>query len=143
MSILFAAVLIAAPLAPLAQEAPARPSPRRPATGAGPTSSGPEVVTMFNQVVRNWRVRCDDPNFVRQRIQFDLRVDADGRIVSGPTPVNPQEDPYWQAAAAEAREALLATAPFDVPAGFQGGVYRPTFNAEGMCQNRQAPPDKP
>lgn len=120
-----------------------RPSPSRRLRGVGPAGSGPQIVAMFNQVVPNWRVRCDDPNFVRQRVQFDLTLDAEGRIVSGPTPVNPQDDPHWQAAAAGAREALTATAPFDVPTGFRGGFYRPTFNAERACRNRQASPDEP
>ena len=32
--------------------------------------------------------------------------------------------------------ALRQTAPFDVPQGFPGGVYRPTFNTERACRNR-------
>ena len=35
-----------------------------------------------------------------------------------------------------ALRALRQTAPFDVPQGFPGGVYRPTFNTERACRNR-------
>ena len=85
------------------------------------------AVGIFNQVYPHWRLRCDDPGFVRERIQFDVTLDSEGRIVSGPTMVRPQDDADWRATAESARLALIAAAPFDVPDGFPGGRYRPTF----------------
>ena len=42
----------------------------------------------------------------------------------------------YRAAADGALRALRQTAPFDVPQGFPGGAYRPTFNTERACRNR-------
>lgn len=92
-----------------------------------------EAAHIFPQVYRHWRLRCEDPDFVRARIQFDVTLDRQGRIVDGPTVVNPRNDPYWRAAADGARYALISAAPFDVPEGFAGGRYRPTFNPARAC----------
>ena len=92
-----------------------------------------EAAHIFPQVYRHWRLRCDDPNFVRERIQFDVTLDAEGRIVSGPTVVRPRDDADWRATADTARVALISAAPFDVPEGYTGGRYRPTFNAARAC----------
>ena len=40
------------------------------------------------------------------------------------------------ASAAEALRALRATAPFEVPRGFTGGRYRPTFLTARACRGR-------
>ena len=42
----------------------------------------------------------------------------------------------YRSAADGALRALRQTAPFDVPQGFPGGAYRPTFNTERACRNR-------
>ena len=97
------------------------------------SSSDLAAAPIFLQVFPHWRLRCDDPDFVRQRIQFDVTLDGEGRIVSGPTPVRPRDDAAWLAAAEDARIALLAAAPYDVPEGFGGGRYRPTFNPARAC----------
>ena len=91
------------------------------------------AVGIFNQVYPHWRLRCDDPAFVRERIQFDVTLDSEGRIISGPTVVRPRDDADWRATAESARIALIAAAPFEVPDGFPGGRYRPTFNAARAC----------
>ena len=58
------------------------------------------------------------------------------RITRGPTLVNPQSSSVYRAAADGALRALRQIAPFDVPDGFPGGAYRPTFNTERACRNR-------
>lgn len=110
-------------LAPLAVGPARAPDPRIAA----------EAVVIFNQVFRHWGLRCDDPQFVSERIQFDVVLDREGRIISGPTPVNPQDDAAWRATAESARIALIASAPFDVPENYAGGRYRPTFNPARAC----------
>jgi hypothetical protein len=67
---------------------------------------------------------------------MDVTLSPDGRITSGPTLRNPQSNSVYRAAADGALRALRQTAPFDVPAGFPGGAYRPTFNTERACRNR-------
>jgi glyoxylase-like metal-dependent hydrolase (beta-lactamase superfamily II) len=80
--------------------------------------------------------RCDIPGADQLRIQVELTLSADGRITRGPTLVNPQSSSVYRAAADGALRALRQTAPFDVPQGFPGGAYRPTFNTERACRNR-------
>ena len=94
------------------------------------------AVGFFNQVYPNWILPCDIPCADELRIQVDLTLSADGRITRGPTLVNPQSSAVYRAAADGALRALRQTAPFDVPTGFPGGQYRPTFNTERACANR-------
>lgn len=135
--------LIAAMIVALAgQDAAPPPAPARPAHSldlvplpapATERRLGEEAVGVFNQVFPHWRLRCDDPGFVRERIQFDVTLDSEGRIVAGPTVVRPRDDADWRATAETARMALISAAPFDVPEGFVGGRYRPTFRPDRAC----------
>lgn len=124
---------------------PPRPTPNRgrPATGqqgSGQASqaTGPQITAIFNQVYDNWNVFivCNMPGGNELRIQMDVTLSPDGRITRGPTLVNPQSSAVYRSAADEAMRALRQTAPFDVPTGFPGGAYRPTFNTERACANR-------
>lgn len=153
----------ARPTPPRETPAPARPAPARPQPGldldalAGPPrptqntgrpatgqqgsgqasqATGPQITAIFNQVYPNWILPCDIPGANELRIQVDLTLSPDGRITRGPTLVNPQSSAVYRAAADGALRALRQTAPFDVPAGFPGGAYRPTFNTERACANR-------
>ena len=123
---------------------PPRPATRpgtRPATGqqgqgAASQATGPQVTAIFNQVYPNWILPCDIPGARDLRIQMDVTIDRNGRITDGPTLIGVRSDPVWRAAADGALRALRQTAPFDVPQGFEGGRWRPSFNTERACQNR-------
>ena len=122
---------------------PTRPTNNRgrPATGqqgAGTASqaTGPQITAIFNQVYPNWILPCDIPGADQLRIQVELTLSADGRITRGPSLINAQSSNVYRAAADGALRALRQTAPVDVPQGFPGGVYRPTFNTERACRNR-------
>ena len=93
---------------------------------------------MFEQVYPNWNVFvvCDMEGGDDLRIQFDVTLSPDGRITEGPTLVGARGNQVYQAATAEALRALRATAPFDVPSGFTGGRYRPTFLTARACRGR-------
>ena len=67
---------------------------------------------------------------------MDLTLSPDGRITAGPTLRNARSDTVYRAAADGALRAIRQTAPFDVPAGFPGGAYRPVFVTERACRNR-------
>lgn len=98
------------------------------------------AVSIFQQTAKHWSLPCDLPAVRRHSVQFDIVLDRRGRIVSGPTPVRPQlDDPDWRAASARARVALISAAPFEVPADFPGGAYRPTFFAERACAAADEP----
>ncbi len=98
-------------------------------------------VAAFQQVYGAWALDCDDPGFLGHRIQFDISLDAGGRIIDGPTLVRPRNDAGWRRAAESARRALLRSAPYQTPAGFTGGDYRPTFDTSRACA-RAAEPDE-
>lgn len=108
------------------------------ADGASGQTSGPVISSMFEQVYPNWNVFvvCDMEGGDDLRIQFDVTLSADGRIVDGPDLVGARGNSVYQAATAEALRALRATAPFDVPRGFTGGRYRPTFLTARACRGR-------
>ncbi|WP_298162591.1 hypothetical protein [Brevundimonas sp.] len=123
--------------------------PRRPAPTPGPRAptgqqgrgqaaqaTGPQLTAIFNQVYPNWTLPCDIPGANQLRIEMDVTLSADGRITAGPTLRSPRSDPVYRAAADGALRAIRQTAPFDVPAGFPGGAFRPTFNTERACRNR-------
>ncbi|WP_174087058.1 cell envelope integrity protein TolA, partial [Brevundimonas vesicularis] len=104
--------------------------------GAASQATGPQITAIFNQVYPNWILPCDIPGADQLRIQVELTLSADGRITRGPSLINAQSSNVYRAAADGALRALRQTAPFDVPQGFPGGVYRPTFNTERACRNR-------
>ena len=115
-----------------------RPAAGQQGRGAAPQATGPQITAIFNQVYSHWNVfiACSMPGGDDLRIQMDVTLSATGRITSGPTLVNPRSDPVYRAAADEALRAMRAAAPFDVPDGFEGGAYRPSFNTERACRNR-------
>jgi hypothetical protein len=67
---------------------------------------------------------------------MDVTLDEQGRITAGPNLIGARSDPVWRAAADGAVRAIRQTAPFDVPAGFPGGRFRPTFVTERACRGR-------
>ena len=108
------------------------------AVQAAPASQAPgepevQAAAAFGQVYRNWNVHCSIPGIRDMRISFDVELDANGAIVGQPVLVRLRNTPAYQAAAHSALRALLDSAPFDVPEGFQGGHYRPTFVPGRVC----------
>ncbi|PZT99401.1 MAG: hypothetical protein DI624_05225 [Brevundimonas sp.] len=113
-----------------------RPATGQQGAGTAAQATGPQITAIFNQVYPNWILPCDIPGADQLRIQVELTLSADGRITRGPSLINAQSSNVYRAAADGALRALRQTAPFDVPQGFPGGVYRPTFNTERACRNR-------
>lgn len=133
MMLLTALLLATAPF----QEAPAspHPSPDHPNLGQSvpPPASGAAVTRIFSQVYVNWQLNCDVPGIRELSIAFDVELDSNGGLVGRPVPVRPQNTPVYRAAQASALKALVDSSPFDVPEGYQGGHYRPTFNLARAC----------
>jgi hypothetical protein len=113
-----------------------RPAAGQTGRGSAPQATGPQITAIFNQVYPNWILPCDIPGARDLRIQMDVTLDERGRITDGPTLIGARSDSVYRAAADGAVRALRQTAPFDVPDGFPGGAYRPTFNTERACRNR-------
>jgi outer membrane biosynthesis protein TonB len=136
------------PTAPLDLDALA--GPRRPAPAPGPRAptgqqgtgraaqaAGPQIAgAILQQASRNWTILCDIPGGADMRVTMDVTLGQDGSITRGPTLVNPSNDPAWRAQADGALRAMRQTAPFDVPQGFPGGSFRPTFTTARECRNR-------
>ena len=114
----------------------ARPATGQQGAGQAPQATGPQLAAIFNQVYPNWTLPCDIPGADQLRIEMDVTLSPDGRITAGPTLRNARSDSVYRAAADGAMRAIRQTAPFDVPAGFPGGAFRPTFNTERACRNR-------
>lgn len=113
-----------------------RPATGQQGAGRAPQATGPQLAAIFNQVYPNWTLPCDIPGANQLRIEMDVTLSPDGRITAGPTLRNPRSDAVYRAAADGALRAIRQTAPFEVPAGFPGGPFRPTFNTERACRNR-------
>lgn len=113
-----------------------RPATGQQGRGQAAQASGPVITAIFNQVYDNWSPPCQTPGARDLRVQMDVTLDERGRITSGPTLVGSQNNPVWRAVADGAIQALIRTAPFDVPGDFPGGSYRPSFNMERACRNR-------
>lgn len=123
---------------------PRRPAPTpgpRPATGQqgrgqAAQATGPQLMASFNNVYGVWNPPCQTPGVTEMRVQMDVTLAPNGRISSGPRLVSPQAGNVWQAVASGAMQALIASQPFDVPPGFEGGTYRLNFNTERACRFR-------
>jgi hypothetical protein len=124
--------------------------PRRPSTNPGraPTgqqgtgqaaqASGPQLAALGRQVTPNWNVRvvCDLPGGDALTIRVRVRLDASGRIQGTPAIEGSSSDPAWRAAADSLMQALRATSPFDVPAGFAAQEVPFRFDTARPCGNR-------
>ncbi|MCS6627856.1 hypothetical protein N0B44_33640 [Roseibacterium beibuensis] len=121
-----------APISTLQRRVPLT-GPGTPPDGSVEMQPGAEAFGIFSQAFAHWRLRCDDPDFVRERIQVDVTLDSEGRIVAGPTVIRPRDNTYWRATAETARIALIAASPFEVPDDYAGGRYRPIFNPARAC----------
>ncbi|MDP3403301.1 MAG: hypothetical protein Q8S03_01345 [Brevundimonas sp.] len=126
---------LAGPRRPVPTQGPRAPTGQQ-GQGQAPQATGPQLTAIFNQVYPNWTLPCDIPGANALRIEMDVTLAPDGRISSGPTLRNARSDSVYRAAADGALRAIRQTAPFDVPAGFPGGSYRPVFVTERACRNR-------
>lgn len=122
---------------------PRRPTPNvgRPATGqqgAGTASraTGPQLAALGAQVTPNWNLNCDLPGMDALVIRVTVRLTADGQIVGSPRLEQPRSDASWRAAADAMLRALRATAPFDVPRGFEAQDVPFRFETARQCANR-------
>lgn len=122
---------------------PTRPTNNRgrPATGqtGGGTASratGPQLAALGAQVTPNWNLNCDLPGMDSLVIRVKVRLTADGQIVGSPQLEQPRNDATGRAASDAMLRALRATAPFNVPAGFQAQEVPFRFETARQCGNR-------
>lgn len=122
--------------------------PRRPASTTGeraPTGqrgqgqasrAQGQTIDWAGQVYPNWVLNCDVLGADQLRIQMVVTISSSGQITGGPTLSAPRSDPVWRATADSAIRAIRASAPFEVPEGFEGGTQRLNFRVDQACRNR-------
>ncbi len=104
--------------------------------GAAPRATGPQLAALGAQVTPNWNINCDMPGMDDLVIRVTVRLSADGQIVGTPRLQDVQNDSTWRAASDAMQRALRATAPFDVPDGFQAQEVPFRFETKRQCGNR-------
>jgi len=116
---------------------PGRPSTGQQGTGAAPQASGPQLSALAGQIRPNWNVRvvCDLPGGDDIVIRVRVRIDASGRIQGTPVVEGSRSDAAWRAASDSLLQALRATSPFDVPAGFAAQEVPFRFETARQCRN--------
>ena len=124
---------------------PARPATRpgtRPATGQQGQGSAPRAVgraslqALAGQVTPNWNVSCDLPGSDDLTIGVRVTLDQRGGIVGAPRLAQNRSDPVWRAAADSVLRAIRATAPFDMPSGYEQQELPFSFRTAAMCGSR-------
>lgn len=124
---------------------PPRPATRpgtQAATGQTGRGTAPRAVgraslqALAGQVTPHWDVNCDIPGGADLTIGVRVTLDARGRIVGSPRLTQPRSEPGWRAAADSVLRAMLAAAPFDMPAGYEQQELPFSFRTASMCGNR-------
>lgn len=115
---------------------PGRPATGQTGAGAASRATGPQLAALGAQVTPNWNLNCDLPGMDSLVIRVTVRLTADGHIVGSPQLQEPRSDPTWRAASDAMLRALRATAPFNVPAGFQSQEVPFRFETARQCANR-------
>jgi hypothetical protein len=124
---------------------PPRPATRpgtRAATGQTGSGTAPRAVgraslqALAGQVTPHWDVNCDIPGGADLTIGVRVTLDARGRIVGSPRLTQPRSEPGWRAAADSVLRAMLAAAPFEMPAGYEQQELPFSFRTASMCGNR-------
>uniref|UniRef100_UPI0028A189FC hypothetical protein n=1 Tax=Brevundimonas sp. TaxID=1871086 RepID=UPI0028A189FC len=113
-----------------------RPATGQQGAGAASRATGPQLAALGAQVTPNWNLNCDLPGMDSLVIRVTVRLTADGQIVGSPRVEQPRSDATGRAAADAMLRALRATAPFDVPAGFQAQEVPFRFETSRQCGNR-------
>jgi outer membrane biosynthesis protein TonB len=112
----------------------ARPATGQQGAGQASQATGPQVAAIFRQVEPSWPTEvCEDPDM---RVTLDVTLSVDGRVVSGPTLVSPRAEGSYRIAAEGVLRAFRQVGTFDVPAGFAGGRFRPSFITQTVCRGR-------
>jgi hypothetical protein len=105
--------------------------------GAAPRAVGrASLQALAGQVTPHWDVNCDIPGGADLTIGVRVTLDARGRIVGSPRLTQPRSEPGWRAAADSVLRAILAAAPFDMPAGYEQQELPFSFRTASMCGNR-------
>ncbi len=92
----------------------------RAAQGAGDDMTASEIDLLRAQMYRCWRAPLDAPYPEKLKVTIRARLNPDGTLSTNPEVLNQGQinrsgDPFWQAAADNARRAVLKCQPYELP----------------------------
>ncbi|PHS29454.1 MAG: hypothetical protein COA85_00955 [Robiginitomaculum sp.] len=92
----------------------------RKARGSGDAMTANEIDLLRAQMYRCWRAPLDAPYPEKLKVTVRARLNRDGTLSSNPEVLNIGQirrsgDPFWQAAADNARRAVLKCQPYSLP----------------------------
>lgn len=88
------------------------------------------------QITPNWDVPCELPGGDNLTIGVRVRLSVDGRVIGTPRLVQNRSDATWRAATDTMLRAIRASAPFDMPPGYEEQEITITFQTARFCGNR-------
>ncbi len=114
----------------------------RAAIGAGDGMTASEIDLLRAQMYRCWRAPLDAPDPEKLKVTVRARLNPDGTLSTTPEilnlgQINRSGDPFWRAAADNARRAVLKCQPYKLPAE-KYALWRETimhFNAADVLGN--------
>lgn len=105
--------------------------------GEAPRAIGQgDLRALAGQIAPNWDVPCELPGGDNLTIGVRVRLSVDGRVIGTPRLVQNRSDATWRAATDTMLRAIRATAPFDMPAGYEEQEITITFQTARFCGNR-------
>jgi hypothetical protein len=105
--------------------------------GTAPRAIGQgDLRALAGQIAPNWDVPCELPGGDNLTIGVRVRLSEDGRVIGTPRLVQNRSDATWRAATDTMLRAIRATAPFDMPAGYQEQEITITFQTARFCGSR-------
>ena len=92
----------------------------RAAIGAGDAMTASEIDLLRAQMYRCWRAPLDAPDPAKLKVTVRARLNPDGTLAAPPEVLNAGQisrsgDPFWRAAADNARRAVIKCQPYRLP----------------------------
>jgi outer membrane biosynthesis protein TonB len=102
---------------------------------AGTTQTYAELAA---RLMKLWSPNCDVPGGDKVQVQIKFTISPNGRVIDGPTWINPRNDPVWEAGAARAMQAVKKGEPYEgLPAEIYGKPLPPfNFDASKACHGQ-------
>lgn len=95
-----------------------------------------DLRALAGQIAQNWSVPCELPGGDNLTISVRVRLGEDGRVIGTPRLTQNRSDATWRAATDTMLRAIRASAPFDMPAGYEEQEITITFQTARFCGNR-------
>lgn len=83
-------------------------------SGSAPQDTGTNATyaELAARLMKLWSPNCDVPGGDKVVVQIKFTISPNGRVIEGPTWINPRNDPVWEAGAARAMQAVKRGEPY-------------------------------